>query len=163
MLPRGEAALKAARWLALLVPAGLLAGAYVSQYGFGLYPCEMCWWQRYAHFAALPFALLAFALPRARWPVALAVLGIAASALIGLYHAGVEYHWWEGLTACTSTADMSSGNPLDAILAAPMIRCDQAQWTLFGISLAGYNFLLSGAGAVLAAACLARSRGAARP
>jgi len=158
MLPRGEAALRAARIVALAVPAGLLAGAYISQYGFGLYPCEMCWWQRYAHFAALPFALLAFALPRARWPVALAVLGIAASALIGAYHAGVEYHWWEGLTACTSTADLSTGNALDAILNAPMIRCDQAQWTLFGISLAGYNLLLSGAGALLAAALLARSR-----
>ena len=158
MLPRGEAALRAARIVALAVPAGLLAGAYISQYGFGLYPCEMCWWQRYAHFAALPFALLAFALPRARWPVALAVLGIAASALIGAYHAGVEYHWWDGLTACTSTADLSSGNALDAILNAPMIRCDQAQWTLAGISLAGFNFLFSGAGALLAAVLLARSR-----
>ena len=157
MLPRGEAALRAARIVALAVPAGLLAGAYISQYGFGLYPCEMCWWQRYAHFAALPFALLAFALPRARWPVALAILGIAASALIGAYHAGVEYHWWEGLTACTSTADLSSGNALDAILNAPMIRCDQAQWTLAGISLAGFNFLFSGAGALLAAVLLARS------
>lgn len=157
MLPRGKAALKAARIVALAVPAGLLAGAYVSQYGFGLYPCEMCWWQRYAHFAALPFALLAFALPRERWPVVLAILGIAASALIGAYHAGVEYHWWEGLTACTSTADLSSGNALDAILNAPMIRCDQAQWTLAGISLAGFNFLFSGAGALLAAVLLARS------
>jgi len=158
MLPGRKAALRLARLVALVVPAGLLAGAYVSQYGFGLFPCEMCWWQRYAHFAALPFALLAFALPRTRWPVAIAVLAIAASALIGGYHAGVEYHWWQGLTACTSTADLSTGNALDAILNAPMIRCDQAQWTLFGISLAGYNLLLSGAGALLAAALLARSR-----
>lgn len=158
MLPKGEAAHRAARMVALAVPAGLLAGAYVSQYGFGLFPCEMCWWQRYAHFAALPFALLAFAQPRTRWSVALAIVGIAASALIGAYHAGVEYHWWEGLTACTSTADLSSGNALDAILNAPMIRCDQAQWTLAGISLAGFNFLFSGAGALLAAVLLARSR-----
>lgn len=158
MLPMGEAALRLARLVALAVPAGLLAGAYVSQYGFGLFPCEMCWWQRYAHFVALPFALLAFALPRSRWPVALAILGIAASALIGAYHAGVEYYWWEGLTACTSTADLSSGNALDAILNAPMIRCDQAQWTLAGISLAGFNFLFSGVGALLAAVLLSRSR-----
>ena len=158
MQPKGEAALRAARIVPLDVPAGLLAGAYVSQYGFGLYPCEMCWWQRYAHFAALPFALLAFALPRSRWPIALAILGIAASALIGAYHAGVEYHWWEGFTACTSTADLSGGNALDAILNAPMIRCDQAQWTLAGISLAGFNFLFSGAGALLAVMLLSRSR-----
>ncbi|MFC3175130.1 disulfide bond formation protein B [Novosphingobium bradum] len=158
MLPRGAAARRYARLIALGLPAALLAGAYVSQYGFGLYPCEMCWWQRYAHFAALPFALLAFAAPRARWPVVLATLAIAASALIGAYHAGVEYHWWQGLTACTSTADTSLGNALDAIMNAPMIRCDQAQWTLFGVSLAGYNFLLSGAGALLAAVLLLRGR-----
>ena len=157
-MARGQAALRLARWIALAVPAGLLAGAYLSQYGFGLYPCEMCWWQRYAHFAALPFALLGFGLPRARWPIALAILAIAASAAIGAFHAGVEYHWWEGFTACTSTADTSAANPLDAILAAPMIRCDQAQWTLFGISLAGFNFMLSGAGALIAALFLARSR-----
>jgi disulfide bond formation protein DsbB len=157
MVQGGQAALRLARIVALAVPAGLLAGAYLSQYGFGLFPCEMCWWQRYAHFAALPFALLAFVLPKDRWPVALAALAIAASALIGAYHAGVEYHWWQGLTACTATADLGGGaNPLDAIMAAPMIRCDQAQWTLFGISLAGYNFLISGAGAVLAALLLAR-------
>ena len=152
-----EAALRLARLVALVVPAGALPRASFSPNGGGLYSCGMCWGRRYAPFAPPPFALLAFALPRAKWPVALAILGIAASALIGAYHAGVEYHWWEGLTACTSTADASAGNPLDAILAAPMIRCDQAQWTLLGISLAGFNFLLSGAGAVLAAVLLARS------
>ena len=70
-----------ARFLALLVPLALLGGAYVSQYGFGLYPCEMCWWQRYAHFAALPFAVLALIAPRqGRALVALAGLAIAAAA-----------------------------------------------------------------------------------
>ena len=61
MATAGNNALAQARFLALAVPAGLLAGAYISQYGFGLFPCEMCWWQRYAHFAALPFGLLAYA------------------------------------------------------------------------------------------------------
>ncbi|MBC2664503.1 disulfide bond formation protein B [Novosphingobium flavum] len=151
--------LSRARLLALLVPAALLGGAYTSQYGFGLFPCEMCWWQRYAHFAALPFALLAFALPKARWPIALAALAIAVSGLIGGYHAGVEYGWWEGFTTCTSAVQLGgSGDPLDAIMnKAPLVSCDQAQWTLFGISLAGFNFAISLGGALLVAALLRRS------
>lgn len=140
-----------ARWLVLLVPGGLLAGAYISQYAFGLYPCEMCWWQRYAHFAALPFALLAFGMPNKRWPVALAALAVLASGLIGAYHAGVEYKWWEGFTTCSSLVNLkTASDPLAAVLAAPTIRCDTAQWTLFGVSLAGFNFFFSTAGALLA-------------
>ena len=141
-----------ARWLALLLPFGLLAGAYASQYLGGLYPCEMCWWQRWPHFAALPLALGAFILPgdaKRRLFTALAALAILISGLIGSYHAGVEYGWWEGITTCSSTVTPGSGKDvLDAILNAPLIRCDIAPWTLFGISLAGYNFLISTFGAL---------------
>lgn len=153
--------LSPAHALALAVPAALLGGAYVAQYGFGLYPCEMCWWQRYPHFAALALGLLAVPVrPAAARTalVALAGLAILASGLIGAYHAGVEYHWWNGITSCSTTARLG-GDPLAAILAAPVIRCDQAQWTLFGISLAGFNFLLSGAGALGVFALLAVGRG----
>src|SRR5690348_9825281 len=87
-----------ARALALLLPALLLGGAYVAQYGFGLYPCEMCWWQRYPHFAALVLATLAFVVPPARLWTALAALAVLASAAIGAFHAGVEYKWWQGIT-----------------------------------------------------------------
>ncbi|MFX9097334.1 disulfide bond formation protein B, partial [Acinetobacter baumannii] len=78
--------------------AALLGGAYLSQYGFGLVPCEMCWWQRYPHFAALALGLLANVLSDRRlgnllaWAAAVAIL---ASGLIGAFHAGVEYGWWE--------------------------------------------------------------------
>ncbi|MCC6477676.1 MAG: disulfide bond formation protein B [Sphingomonadaceae bacterium] len=140
-----------ARWLALLLPFGLLAGAYASQYLGGLYPCEMCWWQRWPHFAALPLALGAFVggAGMRRTLVALAALAILTSGLIGGYHAGVEYGWWEGITTCSSTIVPGSGKDvLDAILDAPLIRCDIAPWTLFGISLAGYNFLISTLGAL---------------
>lgn len=148
--------LRLARVLALATPALLLGGAYVSEYVFGLYPCEMCWWQRYAHFAALPFAALAFVLPRERWPLALAGLAILVSGLIGGYHAGVEYGWFQGFTACTSTA--AGGDPLEAILAAPVVRCDVAPWTMAGISLAGFNFLISGAAAATIFGLLAGRR-----
>ena len=72
-----------ARLLAVLVPAALLGGAYVAQYGFGLFPCEMCWWQRYPHFAALGFAGLAFVMQPARVWTALAGLAVITSGLIG--------------------------------------------------------------------------------
>jgi disulfide bond formation protein DsbB len=137
---------KLAQRLAIAVPALLLGGAYLSQYGFGLFPCEMCWWQRYAHFAALALALVAtVATPRRLW-IALAGLAILVAGLLGAYHAGVEYKWWEGVTTCSSTA---AGNSLEDILNAPLIRCDEPQWTLFGISLAGFNFLISTAAALV--------------
>ena len=131
------------RRIALGVPLALLGGAYLSQYGFGLAPCEMCWWQRYALFAALPFAVLGWIRPSAKVLTALALLAILVGGLIGGFHAGVEYGWWEGLTACSTTAKIGSGSALDAIMDAPVIRCDVAPWTLFGISLAGWHFLIS--------------------
>jgi len=134
--------LKLAQRLALGVPALLLAGAYISEYGFGLYPCEMCWWQRYAHFAAVALALVStVAAPKRLW-IVLAGLAVLASGLIGAFHAGVEYGWWEGFTACTTTVE-DGGDPLEAIMNAPLIRCDVAQWTLAGISLAGFNAIIS--------------------
>lgn len=145
-----------ARLLALAAPAFLLGGAYVSQYGFGLFPCEMCWWQRYPHFAALAFALLAFVRP-ARQLVWLAGLAVLISGLIGAFHAGVEYGWWDGLTACSTDLQAGGGSALDAIMNAPIVRCDVAPWSLFGISLAGYNFLVSTAAALGIFALLRRS------
>ena len=150
-----------ARLLTLGIPALLLAGAYLGQYGFGLYPCEMCWWQRYPHFAAFALAALAFVFPPQRLWIALAALAILISGLIGAFHAGVEYGWWEGITTCSTTVQAASGKDvLDAILNAPLIRCDVAPWTLFGISLAGYNFLISCGGALTVFGLLAKGKGA---
>ena len=132
-----------ARQLALATPALLLGGALVSQYGFGLYPCEMCMWQRYPHYAAIGLALLAsFAQPRRLWTAA-AAFAILVSGAIGLFHAGVEYGWWEGITGCALTADTSGADALEAIMNAPLVRCDAPAWTFLGISLAGWNFLIS--------------------
>lgn len=140
-----------AHWLALLLPAILLGGAYASEIFGGLHPCEMCWWQRYPHFAAVAIALVGFVVGNGgyrRALVALAALAIATSGAIAGFHAGVEYGWWEGLSGCTSTVSGSGDELLKSIMNAPLIRCDVAPWTLFGISLAGFNFLLSLGGAV---------------
>ena len=134
-----------ARALAFALPAALLGGAYVSQYGFGLYPCEMCWWQRWSHFAALGFAVLAFVTPLPRLWTILAAMAIIASGIIGGFHAGVEYGWWQGITGCAVI------DPNANVLVpgeAPLVRCDEAPWDLLGISLAGFNFLFSVGGGI---------------
>ena len=141
--------LHSARLLALGVPFALLGGALLSEYVGKLYPCEMCWWQRYPHGVAILLALGALlsplGAPRTRALTRLAALAIAVSGAIGVFHAGVEYGWWEGLTTCTTTG----ATTLEDIMSVPLIRCDQVQWSLAGISLAGFNALFSLGGALL--------------
>ena len=140
-----------ARTIALLLPLALLGGALGSQYLGGLYPCEMCYWQRWPHAFAIAVAALAFLFPadsrNARLLTVLAVVAIAVSGVIGIFHAGVEYKWWEGITTCTTNGATS----LDDILSVPLVRCDQVQWSLLGISLAGFNAIFSLGGAALVA------------
>jgi len=150
----GFDAAAAARLIALALPLALLAGAYGSQYLGGLYPCEMCWWQRYAHFAAIPFAALAFIGPaassRSRAFTLLAALAIAVSGAIGVYHAGVEAKIFEGFTECTATGKgLSTAELLEQISRAPVVRCDEVQFRFLGISMAGWNAILSLGGAAL--------------
>lgn len=136
--------LSLARALALAVPALLLGGAYVAEYGFALYPCEMCWWQRWPHFAAIALAGLAFVIKPVRLWTLLAGLAILISGAIGGFHAGVEYGWWQGVTSCARIMPSDPGSSaLEAIMNTPMISCNEAQWRLLGVSLAGFNFLFS--------------------
>ena len=157
--------LQQARGLALLVPATLLAGAFGSQYLGGFYPCEMCWWQRWAHIAALAFALLSFApMPdKGRSLVWLAAAAILTSGAIGVYHAGVEVGIFEGFTECTSEASGATAEEmLKQIMESPMVRCDQVQWSFLGISMAGWNAILSlGFGLVILWLSIRRPRAAA--
>ncbi|CAN5201385.1 disulfide bond formation protein B [soil metagenome] len=142
---RMDRSLSAARLIAIVTPSALLGGAIGFQYLGGLAPCEMCYWQRWPHLVAIVLALGAIAL-RGRSALsatltALAAFAILTSGAIGAFHAGVEYGWWEGLTRCAT--GLGSGGGLDAIMTAPLVRCDVAAWSLFGISMAGYNFILS--------------------
>lgn len=160
-----DRSLSAARALAVLTPTALLGGALGFQYIGGLSPCEMCMWQRWPHLAAILLSLGAIAISlqwRSRQSALLTLLAglaILTSGLIGGFHAGVEYHWWQGLTTCTQAPVAGGGrSALEAIMAAPLIRCDTAPWSLFGISMAGYNFLLSTAAAFGVFALLLRWR-----
>lgn len=134
---------KAANALVLTGSAALLGGALAFQYLGHLPPCEMCLWQRWPHVAALGLGLLAWALGSNRAVVALAAVAVLVSASLGTFHAGVEYHWWAGPAACTGTAFDPAKSFIAAALASPLIRCDAAAWTLFGVSMAGYNALIS--------------------
>lgn len=150
-----------ARLLALVVPSALMLGALGSQYIGGLYPCEMCHWQRWPHDAAIVLALFAFGTrveKAAHILVVLAALAIMTSGAIGVFHAGVEYGWWPGITTCSTTA---AGVSLEDIMKAPVIRCDVPQWTLFGVSLAGFNAVFSLGAGLTILGLLARGRKAA--
>jgi disulfide bond formation protein DsbB len=146
-----------------VVALALILGALGFQYLDRLPPCEMCMWQRYPHIAAAIVGMGGALLIRAglldrRAGGALAVITallIAASGVLGVYHAGVEWHWWQGPTSCTGSAFKFQG-ALD--LTAPMVRCDAAAWRLFGLSLAGYNALISLGLAIGAFTLLARSK-----
>lgn len=154
--PQRSASLSAAataRLIALLLPLALLGGALGSQYFGGLHPCEMCYWQRWPHGAAILLALLAFTSPaqsrNARALTLLAALAIAISGAIGVYHAGVEAKIFQGFTQCTTLPGkgLSTSDLLKAITHAPLVRCDQVQFRFLGISMAGWNAILSLGGA----------------
>jgi disulfide bond formation protein DsbB len=128
----------------LLGSAALLGGAFAFQYIGGLAPCKMCLWQRWPHAIAVFLGLLALA-TRSRAIIALAALTVLVGAGIGFFHAGVELAWWEGPNTCTSgsTVGLSSEELLDQIMNAPLVRCDEVAWSLWGISMAGWNGILS--------------------
>ena len=145
-----------ALWIAW-VSATLLGGAYAFQYIGGLAPCPLCLEQRYPHMAVIVIGLVAaFALrDKPLWRAgALALMGVAlaTTAGIGAFHVGVEQGWWQGPTTCSGAG--IGGTSVDAVLealkAAPIVRCDDVPWALFGISMAGYNFLISAAVAIIA-------------
>ena len=141
----------------------LIIGALAFQYVGHIPPCEMCHWQRWPHIAAAIVglgggALIAGGLLDARWAPVVATLTIALIAIagaLGVYHAGVEWKWWAGPAACTGERFEFKG--LEG-LNEQAVRCDEAAWRLFGISLAGYNALISLAAATWGALALSRRK-----
>jgi disulfide bond formation protein DsbB len=117
----------------------------------------MCHWQRWPHYAALLPALIGVVSSNftiKRLMIVLVALLVATSGAIGVFHAGVEYGFWPGLTACTA----APGGTLADIMNAPITRCDTPAWTMFGVSMAGYNSLISLSGALLLLGLAPRSR-----
>ena len=140
---------------AIIIALGAMAtilGAWFFQYALGYLPCELCLQQRIPYYVTIPLAVLVAAGALAGWPrqwLAAGLVVVAFAMLInaglGVYHSGVEWKWWAGPTACGGTlGDLgSAGDLLSRVQTTRVIRCDEAAWRFLGLSLAGYNVLIS--------------------
>jgi disulfide bond formation protein DsbB len=136
---------RAAILVAGIGSAAMLAGAFGFQLIGGLAPCPLCVLQRWPHAAAVLILALALATGWRLWPW-LGAIAALTTAGIGLFHAGVELGWWEYISACTqgSIEGLSASDLLDPTKTLPTApRCDQIPWSLAGISMAGWNAILS--------------------
>ncbi len=121
----------------------------------GYPPCSLCLEERIPYYAAVPGGLLAAFLARyaPRWAaviVAALALAFLYNAGLSIYHAGAEWHFWAGPETCTGNGDLLQSKSLSqALRHNNVVRCDQAAIRIFGVSLAGYNVLISGALAAL--------------
>ena len=126
----------------------LLLGAFLFEYVGGLVPCKMCIWQRWAHGAVILIALSGLLISadiRKKAALLLVFLAAVTSASIAGFHAGVEWKLWDGPSGCSASLGNSGDMALlvDQLLATPVVRCDEVPWSLFGISMAGWNTILS--------------------
>lgn len=145
-------------WTVLALAFATLAGAWFFELAIGLKPCPLCLEQRYAYYVAvLLAALVAFAAGRGSAPRMLAlgfaviVLVMIANAAIGAFHSGVEWGLWPGPTDCSGPMiDLRAGSLLERLDKVKVVRCDEVQWRFLGLSLAGYNVLISLAIALVA-------------
>ena len=137
---------------ALMLAIAALAAAFAFQYIGGYAPCPLCLMQRYAYFAGIPLlfaALVLVATERAGWAATvffLVALVFLANAGLGIYHAGAEWKFWPGPDTCAGAAAPlggGSGGLLKQLETTRVIRCDEAPWTFFGLSFAGWNVVVS--------------------
>ncbi len=123
-----------------------LAAAYTAQYGFNLQPCILCLYQRVPFAVVIALSIIGLFVPvrAARALVALSGAVFLAGAAIAFFHVGVEQHWWVGTASCGTSLHSGSLEYLrEQIMTAPVVKCDTPAWTLFGISMAGYNLAMS--------------------
>jgi disulfide bond formation protein DsbB len=133
--------------------ASILGGALIFQYGFGLYPCALCFAQRWPYYFVIGLAVLVLSLCRDAAAgrtivglLALIALVFLGGAVLSAYHVGIEQQWWAGTNACgggLNARGLSLEELRTRLLDQPIVRCDRPAWTLFGISLAGFNIALS--------------------
>ncbi len=134
--------------LILAASIGVLGGAFFFQHVVGLDPCILCIWQRYPYVATIALSLIAIFCVGAGgrgWILGLCGLVFLAGAGIAGFHVGVEQHWWQGTAECTGAIAPGRGvaDLLARAQAVQPVRCDEIPWSLFGVSMAGYNVLIS--------------------
>ncbi len=130
--------------IATLGSAALMIGALAFQHIGGMAPCKLCIWQRYPHVIAIAVGVVALAIPRAGL-IVLGALAACATGGVGVYHAGVEQGWWDGPSTCSSgpIGGISADELLAQIMQAPLVRCDEIPWEMLGLSMAGWNAVVS--------------------
>ncbi|MCW5770580.1 MAG: disulfide bond formation protein B [Rhodospirillaceae bacterium] len=160
---RTESPWRYAPHLLLLGSGGLLLGALFFQFVIGLAPCPLCLWQRYPHVAVVVLAAGALMLrpgPGRRTLLVLIGVALLATAAIGVFHAGVEQKWWAGLSICEgggTDLPVSADDLTRNLNLRPAPRCDQIVWSLFGLTMAGWNAIISTALAAFAFLSVARN------
>lgn len=135
--------------LLIVASAAILGMAFAFEHIGGLRPCALCLQQRWPHAIVVGLGLLIVAGRPPLWLTS-SILVIAGAILFygaatAMFHVGVEQHWWEGTEAC-GTGDLTGASVAELraqLLATPMIRCDEVVWSLLGLSMAGWNFVLS--------------------
>lgn len=137
--------------VALLAAAATILAALAFEHIGGYAPCPLCLEQRYAYYAGVPLLFVALVLLSSgqRRPAAvlfvLVALAFLANTGLGAYQAGAEWRFWPGPSSCTGTQELtkSAGGLLDALATTSVIRCDEAAWRFLGVSLAGWNAVVS--------------------
>ncbi len=138
--------------LVALLGAATILGAFIFEYGFGYRPCPLCLDQRIAYYVSIPLALmiaLGAGHGASRKVLTLAfgaiVIAMLINAVLGIYHSGIEWQWWAGPAECSGPLNSigSAGGLLQQLNSVRVIRCDEAAWRFLGLSLAGYNVLIS--------------------
>ena len=166
-IPRKTSPALGAALAILVIAAATIAGAWYFQLVLGIQPCPLCLEQRYAYYLAIPLAALTAlaagqTAPRRLLIGGLAILALAAlaNAVLGGYHAGVEWKFWPGPSDCTGPVGNlgSAGSLLDRLDKVKVVMCDEVQWRFLGLSLAGYNVLISLLMAAIAVWGVAKAR-----
>jgi disulfide bond formation protein DsbB len=145
----------------LIATATIVAALAFEHFG-GYAPCPLCLQERYAYYFAVPASAIAFVLAQgratnfARLLLVLIAFAFLANAAAGIYHSGIEWKWWEGPTTCSGGFELQWGE--DGVVDTPIIRCDEAPWRFLGLSFAGWNAVMSGLLAGVAAWGAARKR-----
>jgi len=151
---------KKAAALAFVIGVATIAAAWASQLWGGLVPCELCLGERWPYYYGLPLLALILLLwnrlPLTVWYIGMLLVAaiFVWSVYLGVFHAGVEWKFWQGPTACTGNGTSLDLNQLSNLNAVKVVQCDQIQWQFLGISLAGYNALVSALIVVLLALAL---------
>ena len=127
------------------ISAALLGGALLFEYVGGLAPCSLCIWQRWPHLAVIILAVIGLRGIMPRQMLGLILLAGLISAALGSYHAGIEWGFWAGPSGCTANLALNGDitTMTQQLLDTPLVRCDDVAWSLFGLSMAGWNALIS--------------------